>query len=172
MSIRIFRQLIIVLGLLVFIPIGVAADADKRLKAAMMIQLPKFISWPEHNQNKLGICVLGRNPFGQYLDDFANQQTQFQFDVHYLANVQDVKQQCQLVFIDESKMPSLEFIVSELNKQSILTVSDIESFADYGGMLHLYIQNAKLSLFVNIDKVKKSDIKISSHLLRFSKKPE
>ena len=49
--------------------------------------------------------------------------------------------------------------------KSILTVSDIPRFANYGGMVELAKDQSRLRLKINLERVKQADITIAAPVL-------
>ena len=51
---------------------------------------------------------------------------------------------------------------------SVLTVSDIDGFADAGGMIQLVREGGRVRFEVNLDSVRGADLTMSSKLLRLA----
>ncbi len=59
--------------------------------------------------------------------------------------------------------------MSALDKTNILTVSDMEQFAEHGGMIALTVEDQKVRFSVNIAAVERSGLKMGSQLLKLAR---
>jgi hypothetical protein len=72
------------------------------------------------------------------------------------------------VFICDSEREALDQILRRLGDSDVLTVSDIDSFAQRGGMLGLTIRRKRVAVEANPAKIQKTSLKVSSQLLRLA----
>ena len=77
--------------------------------------------------------------------------------------------ECNVIFIPGSQEDRIGTILSELDDMSILTVSEVEGFAQNGGAINFYVQDNKLRFEINPDVLKKANLKASSRLLRLAR---
>ena len=75
----------------------------------------------------------------------------------------------QAIFISVSEENNLPAILKLLDGQAILTVSEIENFAQRGGMIKLKRESNKLVFEINVDAAKRSGLAMSAQLLRLAK---
>lgn len=134
---------------------------DARIKAAYLYQLPNFIESSLNNQDEgVSVCVLGDNPFrkfseGNALGKFRLIQKKGQNDFR----------ECEILYISDSESPELEHILSHIKQQPILTVSDIQKFAKYGGMVGFTEFNGSIRLEINTKALAAAKFTIDQHLL-------
>jgi len=113
------------------------------------------------------IGILGEDPFGSYLDDHVKGETvgRRPFVIRRGKNLSDVNE-CHILYISRSESASLERILGELRHRQILTISDLEAFNRYGGMVRFVTESGKIRLRINLESAKAANLTISSKILR------
>lgn len=155
---------------------GHAEEQSKeyQLKAAFLFNFAQFVKWPSNSfpTSAAPFCIgiLGDDPFGSVLEETVQGET---IDNHKLKVVhgrtfEDLKD-CQLIFICKSEEDHMSQIFSELDSKPILTVSEISSFAQNGGIIDFYLQGGKVRFEINPDSAQRRGLKISSQLLNLGK---
>ncbi len=157
---------------------GLAADestrnaeqaTEYRLKAALIYSIAKFVAWPEAAEAgpELGICVLGADPFGASLDELASRTLRDRpLRVHRRINIGSLEQDCAIVFISESEQARLDLVLERLRGLPILTIGDVEGFAQAGGMVEFRVRDARLGFDINVAASDEAGIRINSQLLQ------
>jgi hypothetical protein len=74
-----------------------------------------------------------------------------------------------VIFISASEESNLPAILKVLEGQAILTVSEIENFAQRGGMIKLAKESNKLVFEINVDVAKRAKLAMSAQLLRLAR---
>lgn len=169
---RIFAILFICAGLMG--ADGGSSVSEYKLKAAFIFNFAKFVTWPddsfESRDSTFRIGVLGTDPFGKVLDDtvagksVGNRSVQIKRG-DTLSDLAD----CHILFISRSKAKETGDIIKELEKAGVLTVGDMNRFAESGGVIGFYLEERKIRLAINTKAAKSNDLKISSKLLSISK---
>lgn len=132
----------------------------------------KFINWPDASsaqENKhFKFCVLGDDPFGASLLAITSRSIgRKKIDLQYISTVQQAES-CQLLFISDSEKNNLDVINKGLGDQSIVMVSDIEGFAQFGGTIEFVSQENKLSFIINLSRAREQRLEIHSALLNLA----
>ncbi len=149
-------------------PAQKSAPAQK-LKAAILINLARFFSWPEASlgpaEKPFRLGILGTDPFEDYLKQESAGLT---IQGHPLVlvhgkKVSDLKD-CRLIFIAPDREISLDDIVSDLIRAPVLTVGDEPDFARRGGMVNLRMRGNLLSLEICREAVEITGLGIRSSL--------
>jgi len=138
---------------------------EYQLKAIFLFNFLDFTEWPNNKRNDRTICILGNNPFNDYLQELAslaknNQKTRIKH-VAIISNAND----CHILFISRSETNHLNQILETLDNKPLLTVSDIRSFALKSGMIELSRKSKKTKLIINLNSVNKAGIKLNSNLI-------
>jgi len=138
---------------------------EYQVKAAFLYNFSHFVSWPASPENTFRLCVIGENPFGQILDALIGKPVNNSILVVEQHSSLEKIHDCQLVYISYSLKPRLNMILAELADHPILTVSDIESFTDAGGMIELWLSDNKVRFEINTSAAEHAGLSISSKLL-------
>jgi hypothetical protein len=179
---KIFRQIIpatlLLLSSLVLIA-NVPAYADNhtteyKVKAVYLYNFTKFISWPEstlpETSQTLNICIVGKNPFGTLLEPLTRMKAQDKaLTVEFIENLDALEtKNCQILFIAASEKAAVAKILKKTAKRHILTVSDMEGFAQNVGIIGFVVRGNKVRLEINLGAARQADLKISAKLLEIA----
>lgn len=147
-----------------------AADVNNleyKLKAAFIYNFIKFTKWPKTTQkqadnNRLVLCVAGKNPFGTALDPLAGKKIAGRQIVLAQASGADNFQNlhdCHVVFI--AAEPTSTQFIRALKGRHVLTISDEIGFAEHGGCIELREQNGKIRFIINRTALKQQGLELS-----------
>ena len=111
--------------------------AEYDLKAAFLVNFAKFIDWPAGDftspETFFTICVLGRDPFGQALDE--NWQGKMikarRLAVRRLKDKTEARS-CQMVFVSSPESAHLTELFESLRGANVLLVGETNGFAASG----------------------------------------
>jgi hypothetical protein len=127
-----------------------------------------FVTWPA-SPSTLGICVLGRDPFGTYLDAAAAASpSERPIRVRRIDEAGEVSG-CELLFVSERRARSFEEIRDVLCEHHVLTVSDHEDFLENGGMIGFIRAGDRVQLHINRAEVERVGLRVSSELLQIAR---
>lgn len=150
-----------------------SASAEYKLKAVFLFNFVRFVEWPSNafptENSPVIIGVLGADPFGQTLDQTVKGEVAngHPIEVRRYKSVNEIKQ-CHVLFISASESARLDSILAALQGRNILTVGDVEGFADLGGMVRFRKENNKLRFHINVEAAKAADLVISAKLLQLA----
>jgi hypothetical protein len=152
-----------------------STTSEYAVKANIVRSIMSFVEWPtevlsEDGAEDLTICVLGRDPFGGELELAIEGQTVGERAItkHAARRITSIGF-CHLLFISESEGDRLPQILPVLEGLHVLTISDIEGFAEHGGMIGIEVVDSKNRLVVNRTVLARSELKLSSRLLRLAR---
>ena len=77
--------------------------------------------------------------------------------------------ECHVAYIAESEDRRLPQLLRAMRKLPVLTVSDIDGFAEAGGMLALVQNDDRLQFEVNRDAATLAGLRLSSQLLKLAR---
>lgn len=167
-----FKQLcLLVLMMSVALPIFASPPtAEYKLKAALIYKLTKFIEWPElqkgKSRNAFGICLLGEDNFGDSLDALEGRKAEgLPIAVYRHSQSDAIDEHCQIVYVSVSKLAFLSPILQSLQARPILTLGDMEGFAEQGGILQFTRGRKRIGFMINLKNAKKSQLTIAAPLL-------
>ena len=147
-------------------------DRENKIKAAFLYNFAKFTAWPEHvfhdTDSPLRICGLGNDPIRSGLEAIAGKTAQKrQIATSILGQIED-SEHCHAIFIGASEIDALPEILGYFSHRPVLTVSDIDGFADAGGMIGLRTVNNKIRFTVNIMAARTGGLVLNPQVLRLA----
>jgi uncharacterized protein DUF4154 len=156
-------------------PVAVRADlpTEYEVKAAYLYNFARFVEWPPAALPAAGqsfvVAVLGVDPFGGALEATLAGKRIMQRDlsVRRVTRVEEAAG-AQIVFISASESPRLTRVLTALEGQGVLTVSDMDDFARQGGMIGFRMEQRKVRFDINPQPAARARLKISSQLLRLA----
>jgi hypothetical protein len=148
-------------------------SGEDAVKTAFLYNFAKFVDWPAESfkseASPFVLGILGADPFGSTLETLKDKTVKGRkLIIRKLSRLENFED-CQALFISGSEKGNLRTILALLKNHTILTVSDIDRFAQQGGMIGLIKIEGKISFEVNIETVQHSRLKFSSQLLKLAK---
>ncbi|WP_457674046.1 YfiR family protein [Thiolapillus sp.] len=169
---HVVRLLLVLLMLLPMEPRwALAVSSEYKLKAALIYKLTRFVEWPltDGRRSEFGICILGRDDFGSALDALESRKVHgLPIHIRRLVQSEAVDESCQILFVSESKRPFLRAILASLEGQPILTIGDVEQFAEKGGMIEFVRGRKRIGFRINLQQAMRAGLKIAAPLLELS----
>ena len=151
-----------------------AAEADEyKVKGTFLLRFAKFVEWPSEDQvglkDEIRVCVLGSGRVASVLSDVLRGESAGRRDV-IVRRVEDLAgvAWCRIVFITKSSELEPEIVVTSLGATSILTVGEMDGFAENGGMVNFTGDKNKVRFEINQRAASRAGLKISSKLLRLA----
>jgi hypothetical protein len=147
------------------------SSPEYQLKAVFLFNFAQFVEWPAsafpEPDTPLGICILGEDPFGGYLDETVRGETvaNHPLTVRRYRRVNEIKG-CHILFVSRQEQGHLSEILDSLKGHSVLTVSDAERFASRGGMIRFVTDHNRIRLRINLEAARAANLTLSSKLLR------
>ncbi len=187
-----------VMALLMAASSAYAGDIDKaklnKLKAAYLYNLLKFTHWPESkfedDSEAIRVVLVGHSPvtdvFLQAVKHRTAQKREIiceRIDYPGVRNGQEPNEAevlaldafykklraSHMVFIDAGQSMHWRDLRTQLSEAGTLLVSDMDSFAQAGGMVGLALNKEnRLGFVVNLDTVQAAELRISSSLLKLA----
>ena len=164
---------------LIGLPIGLNVLADGlpqyQVKAALLYKLSKFVEWPASafaNENApFGICVLGRDPFGDSLEPLARKAVAGRrIAVSRLQALSQVDSDCQIVYLSRSEEQHAGAILQTLATLPVLTISDMDRFNAQAGIVQLITARGRIRFSINLGSARRAGLRISAQLLEIAAK--
>jgi hypothetical protein len=156
-----------------------AAD-EYQVKAAYMYNFAKFVDWPaktfDSPAQPIVFCVLGQTPLSQPLEEALAGKVVDHRPLIFRP-LTDSKQaaKCQVLFIgspinrDNRDKKPLRQTLDEVKSFNLLTVGEVEDFANEGGVIRFVLDGGRVRLEFNLDAADDAKLRISSKLLSLGK---
>lgn len=168
--------LLMILMLSGFTASGKAQDAtadEYEIRAAMLLNLTKFIDWPSAKADSAHpqflICILGSDPIGPGADRYLQNRTVAGKPVlvRHLTTP-EAANTCQILYVADREHKSIERLVPELMKNGVLTISERSNATDPNQVIGLPTVNERVHIDINLGAAQKTGLTISSKLLRLA----
>jgi hypothetical protein len=147
------------------------APTDAEVKAAFLCGFAEFVDWPSLGKSDpVTIGILGHDGFGPLLEETVkNRALQTRaIAVRRISTLPEALR-CQIVYVSASEKHRLEETLRGLGRANILTVSDIDEFAERGGMIGFRIEEKRVRFSVNTEAADRAGLQISSRLLKLAR---
>ena len=142
---------------------------EYQVKALFLFNFARFVSWPspQPSDTPFVIGIVGDDPFNSYLDETVRGEKVN----NRLLTIQRIRRRreprnCNILFISQSERDRAAQIVANLKGRSVLTVSDIDGFANLGGMIELFTEKNQIRMRINLEAVRAANLKVSAKLLQ------
>jgi hypothetical protein len=152
-----------------------AADlAEYQVKAAFVYNFARYVEWPPETlggkDNPFTICIIGQDPFGTAFSSVEGRVV----SGRPLRVRRDVRSEeavgCQIAFIADSEERRFQSDLRALGSTAVLTISDIEGFAEAGGAIGLFVADNRLQFDANFATLQRANLKASSQALRLARR--
>lgn len=152
---------------------GAGAD-ERKLKAALVFNFPKFVEWPpgadKYSGDPIRLCILGADPLSEELMALNSKKIGDRPLVVSSAKEIEGVRDCQIVFIGASERANIEAVLKALKGESVLTISDMDHFVESGGVIGLIEVDERVRFEVNLAAARSARLEISSKLLKLADK--
>ena len=168
--------------LLVFLLLGLPtagssqglSSLEYQLRATFIYNVAKFVEWPANAfpdaDSPVVIGLLGTSPGSFALDyalavKFAGKTLNGRPVVVKRWKSPEESLRSHILFVGVSEKDRLEEILKHLQTAHVLTVSEIEEFAQRGGILRFVVAGNKVQFEINNLSARNAGLRISSTLL-------
>jgi hypothetical protein len=146
---------------------------EYELKAAFLYRIIGYVEWPSgalsNNPAAIQIGLVGHIPFADALEVLNGKTIQGRgLVVKHIADPHDAAA-CQVLFISASEKPRISEIVDEVKDRPVLTVSEVQGFAEQGGMVNLLAGPSHIVIEINREVASRAKLGMSSDLLKVAK---
>jgi hypothetical protein len=168
----------IVLGVLTLAAISWLVEArgegvapEYQLKAAFLYKFATYVRWPATGNAETAspfvIGIIGKDPFGRALTDVVHgERVQGRvIVVRKLGRVEEALR-CEVLFVSSSERANLNEVFAALHGAPVLTVGDMDQFAELGGMINLVTtEDHHIRFDINKGAIDRAGLKVPSQLL-------
>ena len=148
-----------------------AAPTEYEVKAAFLYNFARFVEWPSDapRAEPFVIAILGRDPFGSVLDETVSGKAVAGRPIHVKrASRVDEVLDAQIVFVAASENKDVQAILRALDRPGVLTVGEVEGFAEQGGAINFTVQSRRVRFEINPTQAEQAHLKMSSQLLKLA----
>jgi hypothetical protein len=163
--------IVLLLGLCALPACAQVRPSQFDVESAYLLNFGKFMHLTQQSnalrRATFDICILGRDPLEQTIDELAANDTINGRSVR-VVRVNDAfdARTCAITFISSHEDGEIRDALNVLNGADVLTVSDAPNFIQDGGMVQFVLQKDHVRFAVNLKAVEKTHLVLSSELLR------
>lgn len=179
---RIFNIFILIISL--SISCIATADGDQetvfRVREGFIYNFLKFVKWPDthsfYKAGKANICIVGDHPFAEHFISRRIGHTQdIAINVREPASYEAIPS-CHILFVGKTVDDQIAAILTYAQHHPVLTISEIASFADHGGIIEIatvdkqvgLFSKDKLNLRINLKTATTDGLAIDARLLQIA----
>jgi hypothetical protein len=155
------------------IPLEAQGVSTPGLTAAFLFNFVKFTTWPAdglRDGSPIVICIGGNELVADALVQLTKGKT---VEGHALAirrtDLERPLNECHVVYGASLNANRAQDLVRSSSGLPILTVSDLEDFAERGGVANFFIDGSRMRFAVNPDAAERARLRISSKLLALAR---
>lgn len=168
-----FKRFYLMLLFLSWLQPGLAEGmTEDQIKSSYVFNFAKFVEWPAgmiQVNDKITLCVIGSEVLDGALSTLDGRKAGGR-ELHVVQHINpdDDLNNCHLVFIGESEQRRFVSIIKSLGDSPILTISDIEDFAEKGGGIGLLYHENRIVFEVNLTSVQRTKLRLPGQLLNIA----
>lgn len=142
---------------------------EYHVKAGFIYNFAKFVEWPpdtfENNNNVIVLCFASNNPLSDILFDLNDKIVSGKkIEVRKYEDDHGTEG-CNIFFFGTEDKAFIQQKLIDLKNRNILTVGEIDGFAQMGGIINFFMEQKRLRFEVNVDAARKAGLKLSSQIL-------
>jgi YfiR/HmsC-like len=148
------------------------AAGEYELKAAFIYNVLRFSEWPadQIKDGSVTLCILGRDPFSGATDTIRGRQVQGrELQIKRVGSI-DEGVRCNALFVSASEEHRLGQVIAAASNRPVLTFSDIDRFADRGGVVGMFLVDDKLRFDINIAVLRAVSLRINAQVLKLAQR--
>ena len=150
---------------------SLATDVEYEVKAALLYKAIKFVHWPNsaftHPSAPVNVCILGDDPFGQAMNPISGLPLHGRtVEVKRYAVLDEGVTNCQVLFIANSESNRLTPIFAAVKNKPVLTVAEIDRFAELGGVMNFSTRYNRIRFKINAEMVRRAGLEIHAQFMR------
>lgn len=168
-------RLLLVLAAVVLPSSAGTAQTDRsseyEAKAQVVFNFAKFVEWPDSSfddpQAPIVFGIIGGdNQLAFHLQRIAGgEKVQGRDVVIRAVHFGDDTRRCHVLFVGVPERQHLGQILASLPSAGVLTVSDIDGFAEAGGVVEIVMEQHRARFVVNLEAATQSKLRVSAKLL-------
>lgn len=143
-------------------------NSESQLKAAFLVNFLKYVEWPG-NAPTATICLFGRDTLGPHLAAYEGRTIAGrELRIRRVSSPEQLAD-CQALFIPDTEEARFGAVLRWVDRQPVLTVSDVDVFARLGGAIALVRTEGRLQFDINTDALNRAGLKPSSQVMRLAR---
>lgn len=156
---------------------SVKADSnlEYKVKAAYLLNFIRYTEWPVgalNDNNPIIICILGKDPFGNILEQaFSGKDISGRnLEVLRIQQIDQSFKNCHAVFMSDLGNEMKRKLLKVINGMPVLTVSDSKLIKTDESIIRFVRFEDTIQFEINLKLAEKAGLKLSSRMIPLAKK--
>jgi hypothetical protein len=168
-----------VLVLLIAVAAWAAPSADAlqtasapALKAAYLLNFVRFTEWPAAvlaPGAPITLCVVNNRAVSSFLADLTAGRLVEGHALVVATPKPDALASCHLLFASDLDSQAAAALMASVAGKPVLTVSDMDKFAERGGVADLFVDHGTIGFAINLAAAQRAGVRLSHKLLSLAK---
>lgn len=140
------------------------------LHTVFIYSFTRYVIWPDaYNQGEFEILVMGDSPIYDALHEMSLKKKvgERTIKVTKINSLSEIRK-CNILFVPSSKSGQLLDVVSKVNNQSILIITEDPGSGTKGSDINFIMKEGKLAFELNQTAVTRQNLKIANELQRLA----
>ncbi len=153
--------------LALIINIGTTKAQNEKYKAIFIYNFTKYVEWPASvKQDKFIIGVYGNSPIIKELSTISQNKTagSKQIEVIRYSSIDQISN-CNILYITKSKGNKTNDIISKVNNQNTLIISDGHSISDNGASINFVVKDGKQKFEISKKNIQQQGLNVDPKLI-------
>jgi hypothetical protein len=143
---------------------------EYEVKMGFIYNFARFVTWPKEvfsdSDDTLNFCFFSDHPAAGVLFKLNGQAVQNRKLTVRKIESDVTKGECHILFFGTDNETFISRTLATIRGQHILSIGEVDGFAQMGGVINFFNQNNRLRFEVNRDATKRENLKFSAQLLQ------
>ena len=144
-------------------------ENEAALKAVYLVNVAKFVSWPEDSRQEVRLCIGSQSPVYDYLQGIKNVLVGDNLPLVIEADPQQLSY-CNLLYVDGPSESSIPMVDAQKSLTGLLTITDISRSIGRGYAIQFFVRDLKLRFTIDEQLVNSASYRVSSKLMRMARR--
>lgn len=149
---------------------------EREVKAAFLYNFTRFVQWPAglpRNGEPFRLCAIADGEMTRVIErTVAGESVNGRPLVVTQPQRPEDAHGCQILYVGRSERQRAARLLAAVRNLPVLTVGDASRFMEQGGVIEFVLQEGLVRFDVNMSAVQRSNLKLSSNLLRVARHVE
>lgn len=144
--------------------------AEARLRSAFLVNFFRFTTFPNQEGESYFLCILGESKFGEVESELSSQSINDRdIVVVHLGDASDDRM-CHIIWVNAGEEKKYKKQLDKIVEMPVLIVGEGDQIFEYHGAISLYWDRQRLRFHVDLQSLKRRNLKLSSQVLRLARK--
>lgn len=142
------------------------------LKAAYLLNFVRFTEWPAAvlaSGAPITLCVVNNRAVSSLLADLTKDRLVEGHTLVVTTPKPGALASCHLLFASDLEPHAAAALIASVAGKPVLTVSDMNKFAQHGGVAHFFVEQGTLGFAINLEAAQRAGVRLSHKLLSLAK---